>query len=395
MAAAAFKTWKNVALLAVCQGLAMSGSSLIATTSALVGDTLALDKAYSTLPLALQFLCTMGMTIPAADLMRRVGRQAGFMVGAAFGIVGAAISTAAIFQNSFVLFCVGSAVTGLFYGFAIQFRFAAADATEARHRGRAISWVLTGGVVAAVLGPNLARLTRDAFEPILFAGSYASLIGLYVAVIAVLMFMDIPRPGAEERLGDARPLIEIMRGPTCLTAMLCGPIAYGAMSMLMTATPLAMQACGHSFGDTAFVVQWHILGMFAPSFVTGQLINRFGTLNVMACGSALLALCIVVNLAGDSVPHFWAALLLLGLGWNFLFVGATTLLTESYRPAEKAKVQGANDFLVYGTVTLSSFFSGKLHHLMGWEALNVVAVPLVMVTLAAGFWLRTRRAALA
>jgi predicted MFS family arabinose efflux permease len=284
-------------------------------------------------------------------------------------------------------------VTGFFYGFVIQFRFAAADVAEARDRSKAISWVLAGGVFAAVAGPNLARATRDWFDPILFAGCYFALVFVCAAVMVALSFVRIPTPSAEERRGDGRSMLEILKQPVCLTAVLCGPLSYAVMSTLMTATPLAMLACDHGFGDTAFVIQWHILGMYAPSFFTGALVSRFGVLNVMAAGSVLFALCIVSNLSGNSVSHFWAGLTLLGVGWNFMFVGATTLLTESYRPSEKARVQGFNDFLVYGTVTVSALISGKLHHFIGWEALNIAAVPIVMATLLAGFWLRAKRAA--
>lgn len=385
--------WRNVALLAVCQALAMSGASLIATTSALVGNGLAENKAYATVPLALQYGATMLATIPAAHLMRRFGRRAACMGAAGIGMLGAALSMIAILQGDFHFFGASSAVTGLFFGFVIQFRFAAADVTEARDRGKAISWVLAGGVIAAVLGPNLARATRDWFEPVLFAGCYFALIFVCAAVMAVLAFVRIPTPSAEERRGDGRSFREIVKQPVCLTAILCGPLSYAVMSTLMTATPLAMLACDHGFGDTAFVIQWHILGMYAPSFVTGFLIARLGVLNVMAAGSALFVLCIAINLAGNSVVHFWASLTLMGVGWNFVFVGATTLLTESYRPAEKAKMQGINDFLVYGTVTISALISGKLHHFIGWEALNLAASPFVAATVAAGLWLRARRAA--
>jgi MFS family permease len=385
--------WRNVALLALCQALAMSGASLIATTSALVGNGLAENKAYATVPLALQYGATMVATIPAAHLMRQFGRRAACMGAAAVGMLGAALSTWAILVGNFHFFCASSAVTGIFYGFVIQFRFAAADVSEARDRSKAISWVLAGGVFAAVAGPNLARATRDWFDPILFAGCYFALVFVCAAVMVALSFVRIPTCSAEERRGDGRSMLEILKQPVCLTAVLCGPLSYAVMSTLMTATPLAMLACDHGFGDTAFVIQWHILGMYAPSFFTGALVSRFGVLNVMAAGSALFALCIVSNLSGNSVWHFWAGLTLLGVGWNFMFVGATTLLTESYRPSEKARVQGFNDFLVYGTVTVSALISGKLHHFIGWEALNIAAVPIVMATLLAGFWLRAKRAA--
>jgi MFS family permease len=385
--------WKNVSLLAVCQALAFSGTSLIATTSALVGNALATDKGYATLPLALQFFATMLTTIPASHLMRRIGRRQGFTIGAVVGIAGASTSTAAIFAGDFLLFVLGSAITGVFYGFVLFFRFAAADVADERRRSKAISLVLAGGVAAAVIGPNLARLTRALFEPVLFAGCYASLIVLYLGVIGVLRFVRIPTPTAVERRESGRPLLDIASQPACLTAMLCGPIAYGVMSLIMTATPLAMLACNLSFDDTAFVIQWHVLGMYAPSFVTGHLISRFGVLNIMAAGAALLVACVGVNLAGNGMVNFWSALVLLGVGWNFLFIGATTLLTQSYQPAERAKIQGLNDFLLYGMVTVSALLSGKIQHAFGWETINLGVVPFIGMAFAVSLWLRTRRPA--
>lgn len=383
--------WKNVSLLAICQALAFSGSSLIATTSALVGNSLAVDKGYATLPMALQFLATMLTTIPASHLMRRIGRRRGFTLGALVGIGGAATSTAAIFAADFLLFVLGSAITGIFYGFVLFFRFAAADVADERRRSKAISFVLAGGVAAAVIGPNLARLTRTLFEPVLFAGCYLSLIGLYIAVIGVLTFVRIPTPTAIERRETGRPLLEIVGQPVCVTAMLCGPIAYGVMALIMTATPLAMLACDLSFDDTAFVIQWHVLGMYAPSFVTGHLISRFGVLNIMAAGAALLAACIGINLSGTAIVDFWSALFLLGVGWNFLFIGSTTLLTQSYKQAERAKIQGLNDFLLYGMVTFSALMSGKIQHAFGWDIVNLGVAPFIACAFALSFWLRARR----
>lgn len=388
-----FKTWKPILLLAVCQGLAMSGASLIATTAALVGYSLAIDKSNATLPLAAQFVVTMLTTIPASNLMRRLGRRAGFWLGAAIGIVGAILATISIFENSFWGFTVGSAVIGVFYGFAIFFRFAAADVAEDRHRARAISLVLTGGVAAAVIGPNLARYSRDVFEPVLFAGCYLSLVFLYLGVSAVLVFIRIPRPTETRGTATGRPILEVMRQPICFTAMFCSAAAYGVMALVMNATPLAMLACNHDFGDTAFVIQWHVLGMYAPSFITGHLISRFGVLNVMAAGAVLLTACVGVNLSGDSVTFFWVALVLLGIGWNFLFVGATTLLTQSHRPAERAKVQGVNDFLMYGMVTLAALTAGKVQHDFGWSVVNLGVLPVIALTAGAILWLRRHPAA--
>ena len=384
---------RNVLILAACQALAMTGSSLMMTVSALVGQMLAIDKSLATLPLGLQFTATMLTTIPASLLMKQVGRRAGFALGALIGAFGAGVCTIAVFQNSFVGFCFGNALVGVAMGFALFYRFAAADAADERFRSRAISYVMAGGIVAAVSGPELAKWSRDLFAPAFFAGCFAVIAVLSLAAALLLQYLNMPRPTAEERRQGGRPLGEIARQPVFIVAALGGMIGYGMMSLVMTATPLAMVACAHSFGDAAFVIQWHVLGMFAPSFFTGHLIARFGVLNIMLAGVMLLVGCVVINLSGTELFQFWTALVLLGLGWNFLYIGSTALLTEAYRPTERAKVQALNDFLVFGTVAVSSFSSGALQNQFGWEAVNyAVTVPALLVLMAI-FWLRQRRAA--
>ncbi|WP_119458322.1 MFS transporter [Rhodospirillaceae bacterium SYSU D60014] len=383
---------RNVLILAACQALAMTGSSLIMTVSALVGQMLAAEKSLATLPLGLQFTATMLTTIPASLLMKQIGRRAGFTVGALIGAIGAGICTMAVFQNSFAGFCVGNALVGVAMGFALFYRFAAADAADERFRSRAISFVMAGGVVAAVSGPELAKWSRDLFEPVIFAGCFLVIAVLWLVAALLLQIVDIPRLTAEERRQSGRPLGEIARQPVFLVAALGGMVGYGMMSLVMTATPLAMVACAHSFRDAAFVIQWHVLGMFAPSFFTGHLIARFGVMNIMLTGVALLAGCVMVNLSGTDVLQFWVALVLLGLGWNFLYIGSTTLLTESYQPAERAKVQALNDFLVFGSVAASSFSSGALQNQFGWEAVNYAIIAPATLVFLAILWLRRRRA---
>ena len=381
---------RNVLLLALCQALLMTGTSLLITTSALVGQGLALDASLATLPLGLQFLMTMLVTFPASLLMKRVGRRAGFMLGASAGILGAVLCAYAILTASFELFCVGSLALGVFNGFGQFYRFAAADTASDAYRSRAISLVLAGGVIAAFTGPNLAAWTRDSLASP-FAGSYAALIGVYLLSLTLLSLLRIPPPSPQEQHGSSRPLGEILRQPTLVVAVLGGMISYGVMNLVMTATPLAMRVYDHSFADTALVIQWHILGMFAPSFFTGHLIRRFGTLNMMLCGGLLLGACVAINFTGTGLLNFWLALLSLGVGWNFLFIGATNLLTETYRPAEKAKTQALNDFLVFGAMTLTAMSSGAVHHRFGWEVVNAGVIPLILLTLAATAWLRLRR----
>ena len=386
---------RNVWLLAACQALMMTGNSLLIATSALVGHALATDKSFATLPLALQFLATMLTTAPASMLMKQIGRRAGFTVGASIGLAGALAASYAIAADRFALFCLGALLIGMFNGFATYYRFAAADMATQDYRSRAISFVMAGGVAAAFVGPNLANWSSDWVMSARFVGSYLSLAGVYALSLLVIAWLAMPRPDTRERGRAGRPLGAIARHPTFVVAALGGMVGYGVMSLVMTATPLAMHAHAYPFAATALVIQWHVFAMFAPSFFTGHLIQRFGTLNLMFAGAALELCCVVVNLAGASVMHYWAALFLLGIGWNFLFVGATTLLTETYVPEEKAKTQALNDFLVFTTVTLAVLSAGKLQHDFGWQIVNLGVVPLPAIVLVALVWLRRHRSAAA
>jgi len=385
---------KNVLLLSACQAMFMTGGALLITTSALVGYRLSPDKALATLPLAMQMLAGLLTSIPASLFMQRLGRRAGFLLGSTIGICGAALAAYAIFTGSFALFVVGAALSGMFAGFGNYYRFAAADVATVDYRGTAISYVMAGGVIAAFIGPNLAHWTST-WLAAPFAGSYLALAAILLLSLATQLFLDIPRP-ARETLGSGRALGAIARQPVFVVAAIGGMLGYGIMALVMTATPLAMHDHHYAFGDTAFVIEWHILGMFAPSFFTGHLIRRFGVLQVMLAGSLLSAVCIGVNLTGTSLPHFWLALFLLGVGWNFLFIGATTLLTETYAPEEKAKTQALNDFMVFSTVTVAVLSAGSLQHHLGWRAVNYGVMPLIAITMIAVTWLmRRRRASLA
>jgi MFS family permease len=382
---------KNVLLLAACQAMFMTGGSLLIATSALVGYRLSPDKALATLPLAMQMLANMLTGIPASLLMQRLGRRAGFLLGSSIGIAGAGLAAYAIVTGSFALFTLGAALSGMFAGFGNYYRFAAADVATADYRSTAISYVLAGGVVAAFIGPNLAHWTSTwLVAP--FAGSYLALAGILVLSFGTQLFLDIPRPARETR-GGGRALGVIARQPVFMVAALGGMLGYGIMALVMTATPLAMHDHHYAFGDTAFVIEWHVLGMFAPSFITGHLIRRFGVLQVMLAGTLLSAACVGINLTGTSLSHFWLALFLLGMGWNFLFIGATTLLTETYAPEEKAKTQALNDFLVFSTVTIAVLSAGTLQHRLGWQAVNYGVVPLIAVIILAVAWLLLRRRA--
>ena len=381
---------RNVALLALSQAMLITGTSLLLATCALVGMTLTSIKSLATLPLALLFLAQMATTIPASLYMQRVGRRLGFITSAVFGMAGAAIATIGIFKAEFSIFCFGTILIGVFNGFGQYYRFAAAETAPEEYRSRAISYVLAGGLIAAFAGPNLAKWSRQLL-PEEFAGSFAILIGIYLLALGIAFFLRMPEPGAAARATGGRPLGEIARQPAYLVAVASAMVGYGVMNFIMIATPLAMHDYAHPFSDTAFVIQWHVFGMFAPSFFTGQLIRRFGTANIMLAGVVLLGLCVGINFTGIAVIHFWSSLIFLGLGWNFMFVGATTLLTETYFLNEKAKAQALNDFIVFGTVTLTSFSSGAVQNILGWKTINMAVIPFLILIVFANLWLRRKQ----
>ena len=390
-----FRTRRNVLLLSACQALMMTGTTLVMTISALAGHQLAEDKSLSTLPLALQFLATMLATIPASMLMKRIGRRDGFTIGIAIGLAGAGTLAWGVVTGNFWLFALGGIPLGVFNGFAQFYRFAAADTAGPEYRARAISYVLAGGVAAAIAGPELARWSKDWFAPVFFAGGFVAIAGLQAAALVIVRFLDIPPLSTLERAASGRGMWEIARQPAFVIAVLAGMIAYASMNFVMTATPLAMAACGHSFSATTLVMQVHVLGMFVPSFFTGHLIRRFGVLPVMLSGAALIAGCIAVNATGISEWHFQSALLLLGLGWNFLYVGSSTLLTEVPAPSERNKVQAANDFLVFGLVSISAWSSGAVHEWLGWQPANLIVLPLIAFAAIATLWFIWTRRSLA
>lgn len=380
---------RNIPILALCQALFMSGTSLMVATTALVGFALADDKIYASLPFTLQLLATMFTSIPAAMLMAKIGRKAAFLISTIIAMLGAATCAYAVIEHNFILFTLGSVFIGIFSGFANYYRFTAADSVDHEHKSRAISYVLAGGVLAAIIGPNLANHTRELIDNAAFAGSYASIIALYILSFILLSFLDLPhqKPALNYQPHTGRTLHEIVRQPRFLIAVITGTLGYATMTLVMTATPLAMQHHQHVYADTAFVIQWHVLGMFAPSFFTGHLIKRFGLLSVMSSGAILGLACIFINLLGTSVSHFWFALLLLGISWNFLFIGATTLLTETYSENEKFKAQALNDFLLFSVVACASLFAGILHHEFGWQFVNYLAIPALIIILVSLMWL--------
>lgn len=381
---------RNVGLLATCQALLMTANTLNIAVSALVGLMLADNKAFATLPFGLMWLTTTLTSVPAALLMRRIGRQAGLMAGVILALAGGGLCTVAIFERRFELFCAGSMLMGAFNAFGQQYRFAAADAAGEAFRARAISLVIAGGIIAAFAGPNLARATRDLYAPDTFAGCFVMIIGLYVISFLVLAFIRMPpTPIGAVRI-TAAGFLEMIRRRRFLVAAASAMLGYGVMNLVMTATPLAMLDCGLGFAETATVIQWHVLAMFAPSFFTGRLIERFGALEIIMTGALLQFACVLVNLQGQAQWNFIAALMLVGLGWNFLFIGGTTLLTSSFSGAEKATAQGLNDFLVFGTVTMTALSSGALQHTLGWNAVNLFMAPFIALAFCSSLWLYRR-----
>ncbi|MGY9057872.1 MAG: MFS transporter [Alphaproteobacteria bacterium] len=377
---------KNVLILAACQTLYMSGTSLMITTSPLIGDLLSEDKRWATLPLAAHHCGVMVATMPASQLMRQIGRRNGFMLATFFGMAGAAIAGLAIMEAWFWVFCLGVFVVGWFNGFAVFYRFAAADTASPEFRPKAISWVLTGGLFAAILGPELAKHTIDLVSSTQYAGSYFALIGLYILNLLLVSRVKIPPLTAAEKATSGRPLLEILAQPKCMLAVAAAFISYGVMGLLMTSTPLAMHGHGFEFDHSATVIQLHIIGMFAPSFITGNLIKRFGSVRIIFVGILINIICVGIDLNGTTFYNFGAGLFLLGVGWNFMFIGATTLLTETHEPSERAKVQGFNDFLVFGTITVAAVSSGNLLHYFGWDVVNYGVLPFLAAILVFVLW---------
>ena len=382
---------RNVAILAACQAVFLTVNLTVIALAGLVGYSLAENKALATLPVSTFIIGVALSTIPASQWMRIVGRQRGFMTGATVGIFGAVVCSYAVFTVNFWLYCVGTLFLGTQNAFGQQYRYAAAESSSPEFRAKAISWVLAAGIVGGVLGPESTKITKDLFAPYSFLGTYLAVIVLCSIVILLLTQLRIPNLTAEERQEKGRPLSEIVRQPVFMVAVVGAMVGYAVMNLVMTAGPLAMVACDISYSDTIFVVEWHVVGMFAPSFFTGHLISRYGVLNIMLTGAVLLFVSVAAAVTGITIYNFWLALFFLGVGWNFLFIGGTTLLTECYSPAERAKTQGLNDFMVFGSVACASLSSGGLLHVLGWNAVNVGALPFLAIAAAATLWLIFKR----
>ena len=385
---------RNALVLAVAQALAGGNNAVIVSTSGIVGVVLAPDRTLATLSASMLVVGMWLGTLPVGMLAARYGRRFALQVGTAAGILSGLISCVAVLQGSFALFCFGAFCGGFYAAGHHSYRFAAADTASDAFRPKAISYVLAGGVMAAFIGANLIIATKDLWQPYLFAATYLAQSALALLAGATLMFLKFPKGVAKARnYGAGRPLLEIARTPRFVVAVICGVAAYMLMNLMMTSAPLAMVDCGHSVNNAMLGTQWHMLGMFAPSFFTGGLIVRFGVERIVLTGLALTFLSAVVGLAGTSVWHFWIAVTLIGVGWNFAFIGATTIVTQCHRPEERYRVQSFNDFLIFGSMTISSFASGALLAQLGWTAVNVVVFPPVVVAAVMIAWivLRQRR----
>src|SRR5580698_944450 len=370
----------NVVRLAAAQALTGANSAVIFATGSIVGATLAPDVSLATVPLSVFVVGLAAGTLPTGAISRAYGRRVAFIVGTGCGVLTGLLGAFAILRGSFVLFCCATFLGGLYGAVSQSYRFAAADGASAAFRPKALSWVMVGGVFAGVLGPQLVQWTMDVWPPYLFAFSFLVQAVVALVAMAVLSGVDAPKPAPAD-LHGGRPLFEIARQPRFIAAALCGVIAYPMMNLVMTSAPLAMKMCGLSLSDSNFGIQWHIVAMYGPSFFTGSLIARFGAPRIVALGLILEAVAAAIGLSGVTALHFWATLIVLGIGWNFGFVGASALVLETHRPQEKNKVQAFNDFLVFGMMVVGSFSSGQLLANFGWSAVNLVVFPPVLLGL--------------
>lgn len=371
-----------------CQALMNATMIGQVAMGALIGHSLSGDSALATLPMAVQMTAVMAISIPASFVFSRYGRRTGFFLGAVLSILGSVTFATGLLVQDFLVYCAGAVFAGAGFGIAQHYRFAAAEAATPAYRPRAIALVMAGPVLSAIFGPEIVKHTNQLFLPYLFLGTYMVMALLPVACMALLMGLRLPPPPPKPKV--ATPVGEIIRRPAFVAAAVAGLVAYGTMNLAMTATPLEMMLCGFSVSASATVIQAHAVAMFAPGFVTGHLITRFGVMRIITIGAGLTAASVAVALTGQSFWHFSSGLALLGVGWNFMFVGATTLLATSYSPQERVRAQAANDFIVFGTVACTAFLSGFIHARFGWSVLNLTLLPPLVAALALLAWQRVR-----
>lgn len=377
----------NVARLAIAQALAGANSTVVFATGAVVGNMLAPSKVLATLPISIFVVGMAACALPAGSIARRSGRRTAFMVGTGCGVLVGLVSAWAIVAASFWLFCAAMFFGGAYAAVVFSFRFAAADCVSAERRPRALSAVMAGGVFAGVIGPQLVTHTMSLWPPYTFAATFLAQAAVAAMAALVLSGVRLPRPAADD-LSGGRPLTAILSQPRFIMAVTCGAVSYLLMNFVMTAAPLAMRLCGHAQEDANLGLQWHVIAMYGPSFFTGRLITRFGADRVVATGLALIGAAALIGLAGADVAHFWLSLIVLGVGWNFGFVGASALVLDCHRPEERTRVQSINDFIVFGMVAAGSFSSGGLLTSYGWD--TVLWVSFAPLALAAAALTATR-----
>lgn len=390
------RTWRNIVILVAAQAILGAQMSVIFIIGGLAGQILAPNPCLATLPLSMIILGSALSARPLARFMQMRGRRAGFLLAVCAGGLGAAIAAAGLWSGSFLLFMAGSLLTGIYMSAQGFYRFAVTDTAPDDLAPRAISWVMAGGLAAAIIGPAIVRMTSD-LTAVPFLASYVAVIGLNLLGPLLFAFLDIPTPPTPQA-GDApgRPMGQILRNPVIIVAMICGMVSYALMNLVMTSTPLAVVGCGYAATDAANIVSAHVLAMFAPSFFTGHLIARFGAERIVAVGLAILAAAGAVALSGAELPQFFGALVLLGIGWNFGYIGATTMLTRAHTAAERGRVQGMNDLVVFGGVFVASLSSGGLMNCAGgsaqdgWSAVNLAMLPLLALAGASLIWLALR-----
>jgi MFS family permease len=388
---------RNLLLLALCQAVGQSCNTMMFAATGLSVITFYHRPDLANLPVTMQHIGVMIWVFPAALLMQRVGRSVGFRVGSLFGMAGATVMCAGLYTANFMLMCGGGLILGYAVACLQMYRFAAAELVPLNYRAKAISWVTAGGVAAAVIGPSLVRVTHDLAMP-LYVATYAAILVLHLIVFTIMSFISFPSVASAEQatspseaIAPPRPLLEIASQPRFIASVMAGMLAFGTMSFIMSASPLAIVGCGFPHAEAHWVIFMHVLGMFVPSFFTGNLINRFGATAVMAWGVALMMAGVVAALSGMSEWNFRIALTVNGVGWNFLFVGATTLVTTCYRPNERGKTQALNDLLVFSTTATSSFMAGFLQDKWGWQPLNWFSLLLMVAAASAVLWLRYQR----
>ena len=384
---------RNLLLLMTCQAIGQAGNTMMFVATALAVSGVLGIQDLATLPVTMQHLGVMLSVFPAAMLMQRKGRRFGFRLASVMGMLGSSVCALGLYSGQFLVMCLGGLILGYAVASTQMYRFAAVELAAPAMRAKAISWVTAGGVVAGIIGPVLARMTHDMWVPI-YTATYVAMIGVHAVVFIVMGFIRFPPPVAkvaEPVGGVSRPLWEIATQRDYMVAVIAAMIAFGTMSFVMSAAPLAIVGCGLPHTEAHWVIFVHVMGMFVPSFFTGNLIQRYGVVNIMLLGTAVFGIAAAVGLGGTNEWHFRIALCLNGVGWNFLFVGATTLVTTTYRPSERGKAQALNDFLVFGTTTTCSLLAGILQNRLGWFPLNWLSLGLVAVAVAAVGWLWTRR----